>query len=123
MYHLLIADDLKYVLPNYLKMAFKGKVVLIKSQANVGLIKARNLGFRVARGQVVAVMDSHMEPRPHWYIHLDGYILNNQLIRRHYNNYTQIHTWNYVCLNHCCDVTLLFKVLILFKESNVSLVH
>ena len=27
------------------------------------------------------------------------------------------------CLNHCCDVTLSFKVLIIFKESILSLVH
>ena len=29
----------------------------------------------------------------------------------------------YMYFNHCCDITLLFKVLILFKEFTVSLVH
>ena len=39
---------------------------IIRSDRNLGLIRARHLGISHATGEVIVVMDSHMEVQIHW---------------------------------------------------------
>ncbi len=61
------ADNLKEVLSTYIQTVFDPKVVkLHRSRTPLGLIKARSLGVRMATGDIIVCMDSHVEVQDHW---------------------------------------------------------
>ena len=66
-----LADELQDILRNYIQSVFDPEVVhLHRSTTELGLIKARNLGAQMARGDVIACLDSHMEVQPQWQVQL-----------------------------------------------------
>ncbi len=63
-----ILEDLKQVLENYIYSVFDRHVVrLYRSKEPLGLIRARSLGIKIATGDVIVCMDSHVEVQPHWW--------------------------------------------------------
>ena len=64
-------DDFKQILDNYIKAVFDpGVIHLHRSRTSLGLIKARNLGVRLASGNIIVSMDSHMEVQDYWCVHV-----------------------------------------------------
>ncbi len=63
-------DDLGSMLQIYLSAVFGDIVKLVRSYVDLGLIKARLLGFSKATGDVIVFMDSHMEVQQKWYSYL-----------------------------------------------------
>ena len=60
-------DEFKDVLENYLAGVFRGvRILLLRSERSLGLIRARILGIQRAQGNVVVCMDSHMEVQKLW---------------------------------------------------------
>ncbi len=60
------SDDLNEVLGNYIEAIFPNKVRLLRSKTHLGLIRGRLMGTKLAKGQVVVSMDSHMEVQEGW---------------------------------------------------------
>ncbi|KAI0228350.1 putative polypeptide N-acetylgalactosaminyltransferase 9, partial [Lamellibrachia satsuma] len=57
----------KDILENYVASVFKDtSIVIYRSPKQLGLIQARSVGIRIAKGPVVMVMDIHFEVQPHW---------------------------------------------------------
>jgi len=57
----------KDVLENYVVSVFKNtSIVIYRSPKKLGLIQARSVGVKIAKGPVVMVMDIHFEVQPHW---------------------------------------------------------
>ena len=63
---LVISDNLKTILDNYVTSVFPGRVKILRPNKPLGLIRARIHGIREATGDVIAVMDSHMEVQEKW---------------------------------------------------------
>jgi len=59
--------DFQELLENYCSAVFGDKVRIIRSNHKLGLIKARLLGARMTRGDVIIPMHSHMEVQETWY--------------------------------------------------------
>ncbi len=70
MYFQMLPEELKEVLGNYVKAVFPNKVHMVRNKENQGLIRARLLGTRLATGDVIVCMDSHMEVQPGWSVTL-----------------------------------------------------
>ena len=60
------SDDFGIFLELYVRAMFANKVRILRNTEHLGLIRSRLKGIRVARGEVVAVMDSHVEVQPGW---------------------------------------------------------
>ncbi|KAI0241334.1 putative N-acetylgalactosaminyltransferase 9 [Lamellibrachia satsuma] len=59
--------EMKELLQNYVNAVFRGTSVRIyRSTEQLGLIRARLTGIRMAKARVVVSMDSHMEVQPRW---------------------------------------------------------
>jgi polypeptide N-acetylgalactosaminyltransferase len=58
-------EDLKKPLEKYIKR-FDGKVKLFRNSKNEGLIKARIIGVEMAKGEVVVILDAHIECGLNW---------------------------------------------------------
>ena len=54
------------VLEQYIEGLSTGLIRILRSDDQLGLIKARLVGIRVAKGPVVICMDSHMEVQKGW---------------------------------------------------------
>ena len=59
-------EELKETLDIYIEETFGPIVKILRSSDPLGLIRARLWGIRSANGQVVIVMDSHIEVQPNW---------------------------------------------------------
>ena len=71
-------DDFKESLDNYCNAVFGDTVIIYRSPVTLGLIKARLQGARMARGDVLAILDAHMEVQEKWSvyeIHLEPLLL------------------------------------------------
>ena len=63
----LLPDDMGRTLENYVRYVFPADVVRVwRSNVTLGLIRARLLGIRMARGEVVFCTDSHVEVQSGW---------------------------------------------------------
>lgn len=66
---------MKELLQNYVNAVFRGTSVRIyRSTEQLGLIRARLTGIRMAKARVVVSMDSHMEVQPRWSV-LDNVLI------------------------------------------------
>ncbi|KAK2160946.1 hypothetical protein LSH36_124g01017 [Paralvinella palmiformis] len=59
-------EDLKQTLDNYCKAVFGRKVHIYRTTATIGLIRARLFAARVASGDVIVMLDAHMEVQEKW---------------------------------------------------------
>ncbi|KAK2167002.1 hypothetical protein LSH36_32g00042 [Paralvinella palmiformis] len=65
-----ICPDFKELLENYCSAVFGDKVRIMRTNKTIGLIKARLLGARMARGDVIIPLDAHMEVQETWLVAL-----------------------------------------------------
>lgn len=63
-----IVEELGGKLDYYVKTRFPDKVRLIRSIRRLGLIRARLLGSKNAKGDVLIFLDAHCEVAVHWYV-------------------------------------------------------
>ncbi len=64
-----MTEDLQLALDEYINMINKDKPGLIKKvkhKRQMGLAKARISGWEAATGQVVAILDAHIEVHKEW---------------------------------------------------------
>ena len=63
----MVADDLKESLDEYVKKTWPDGIVrILRRSERGGLIRARMTGARAATGDVIAIMDGHMEMNEGW---------------------------------------------------------
>lgn len=61
-------EEHKTILQNYVNTVFYSvNIRLLQSNIQLGLIRARLAGALLAKGEVIVVMDSHMEVQERWY--------------------------------------------------------
>lgn len=58
------ADNMKGPLEEHIKLY--PKIKLIRQGGRTGLMRARNAGAKVATGEVLVFLDSHISPQKHW---------------------------------------------------------
>jgi polypeptide N-acetylgalactosaminyltransferase len=79
------AEDHEMILQNYINTVFRStKIRLLFSHTALGLIKARLSGVRLAKGEVIVSMDSHMEVQERWsvavyFIYFVNRVFENQV--------------------------------------------
>jgi polypeptide N-acetylgalactosaminyltransferase len=74
-----LSGDLKEKLEDYIQR-FDGKVKIYRNNKNEGLIKARIIGVEKAKGEVVVILDAHVECLNNWLPPLLTRIKLNRLV-------------------------------------------
>ena len=64
--YIFLTDEFVQLLEMHVRTYFGKLVRLVRSNVDLGLIRARLNGIRAALGRVVVVMDSHVEPQVGW---------------------------------------------------------
>jgi len=70
---ILFAEHCKKPLDDYLATHFDGKVKVIHEDKREGAIRSRNTGAQLATGEVLVILDSHVEAMINWLPPLLGY--------------------------------------------------